>query len=150
MEHGLKLFKTEGGEEVDPTKYRKMIGSLRYLTQTRPDLCFAVGYLSIFMQNPRDTHLKAIKHMVRYARGTMQFDIKHGRHDGGDLVGYSDSNQLTESDDGKSTSEKEQIWVEFVSGSMRKGNALTKPLPRVKFTEMRFLLGLEDLQDAWN
>jgi len=52
MEQNLKLSKFEGGEKVDSTTYRQLIGSLIYLTNTRPDLSYAVSILSRFMQEP--------------------------------------------------------------------------------------------------
>jgi hypothetical protein len=56
MEQNLKLSKFEGGELVDNTIYRQLIGSLIYLTNTRPDLPYVVNILSRFMQQPRDNH----------------------------------------------------------------------------------------------
>jgi len=50
MEERLKLRRDSTAEEVDATEYRLLVGSLRYLTHTRPNLAFAVGYVSWFMQ----------------------------------------------------------------------------------------------------
>ncbi|GKE35761.1 ribonuclease H-like domain, reverse transcriptase, RNA-dependent DNA polymerase [Tanacetum coccineum] len=61
MDPGTKLVKAEGGNSVDATYYRSLIGSLRYLLHTRPDLSYAVGLLSRFMQDPKEIHLKAVK-----------------------------------------------------------------------------------------
>nr|GEW32471.1 ribonuclease H-like domain, reverse transcriptase, RNA-dependent DNA polymerase [Tanacetum cinerariifolium] len=61
MDPGTKLVKAKDGNSVDATYYRNLIGSLRYLIHTRPDLSYSVGLLSRFMQDPRDHHLKAIK-----------------------------------------------------------------------------------------
>jgi hypothetical protein len=56
MEQHLKLLKFEGGGIVDNTIYRQLIGSLIYMTNTRPDISYAVSILSCFMQQPRDNH----------------------------------------------------------------------------------------------
>jgi hypothetical protein len=61
MEQNLKLSKFEGGEMVDNTTYRQLIGNLIYLTNTRPDLSYAINILSGFMQEPRDSHWNAAK-----------------------------------------------------------------------------------------
>ncbi|KAK1408428.1 hypothetical protein QVD17_40194 [Tagetes erecta] len=241
MEPGLKLLTNEGGNEVDPTMFRKLVGSLRYLTYTRPDISYAVGYVSRFMQQPREAHLKAVKHIIRYVKGTVQFGIKYKTQIGGKLLGFSDSNYSTDSEDGRSTSgnvfyyndglvswqsqkqptvalssceaefmaataaacqaiwlhgllveitgkdqeivslfvdnksaillmknpvfhgkskhispkyhfirqcvERNQVLVDYVSGKMQRADVLTKALPRVKFEEMRKLLGVEDVKN---
>ncbi|GJW73020.1 hypothetical protein Tco_0132390 [Tanacetum coccineum] len=61
MEPGLKLTKLSKEKFVDPTEYHSIIGCLRYLLHTRPDLSFPVGLLSRFMQEPQEQHMKAIK-----------------------------------------------------------------------------------------
>eukprot|EP00253_Pinus_taeda_P005792 PITA_05792 len=75
MEQNLKLSKFEGGEKVDSTTYRQLIGSLIYLTNTRPDLSYAVSILSRFMQEPRDSHWNATKRVLRYIQGTKDFGL---------------------------------------------------------------------------
>nr|GEY53200.1 zinc finger, CCHC-type [Tanacetum cinerariifolium] len=61
VDPGTKLVKAEDGNSVDATHYRSLIGSLRYLLHTRPDLSYSVRLLSRFMQDPKDHHLKAVK-----------------------------------------------------------------------------------------
>jgi hypothetical protein len=56
MEKRLKLSHDSTTEEVDATQYRRLVESLRYLTHTRPDLAFSVGYVSRFMQRPTIEH----------------------------------------------------------------------------------------------
>ena len=56
MEPGARLSKAEGGSRVDQTRYRSLIGYLRYLCCTRPDLAFGVGMVSRFMEEPRSSH----------------------------------------------------------------------------------------------
>ena len=53
----LRLSRESKAEEVDPTHYRRLVGNLRYLIHTQPDLAFAVEYLSRFMQRPTAEHL---------------------------------------------------------------------------------------------
>ena len=61
MEEKLMLSHDSEAKEVDPTHYHRLVGSLRYLVHTRPDLAFAVGYVSRFMERPMVEHLQAIK-----------------------------------------------------------------------------------------
>ncbi|XP_050909324.1 uncharacterized mitochondrial protein AtMg00810-like [Lathyrus oleraceus] len=61
MEPGTKLSKFDGGERVEAGKYRSLVGSLRYLTCTRPDISLSVGIVSRFMEEPVYTHWKALK-----------------------------------------------------------------------------------------
>ncbi|MCI30279.1 gag-pol polyprotein, partial [Trifolium medium] len=56
----LQLSKSENEENVDPTQYRRIIGSLRYLCNTRPDLVYSVGIVSRFMEKPKISHLAAV------------------------------------------------------------------------------------------
>jgi hypothetical protein len=65
MEPRLKLSKHSQAESVDATEYRGVVGSLRYLLHTRPDLTFAVGYVSRFLEEPTKEHMMAVKHIVR-------------------------------------------------------------------------------------
>eukprot|EP00253_Pinus_taeda_P008455 PITA_08455 len=77
MEQNLNLTSIEGKEFEDATKYRQLIGSLIYLTTTRPDILFVVGILSRFMQNPCEGHWSAAKRVLRYLKGTQDLGIKY-------------------------------------------------------------------------
>lgn len=106
METRLKLSKKSTSEPVDATFYRSIIGSLRYLVHTRPDLAFAVGYVSRFMESPKQDHLVAVKRILCYIAGTIDFGVYYGRGAGAvpSLIGYSDSDLAGDIDDRKSTS----------------------------------------------
>eukprot|EP00253_Pinus_taeda_P031994 PITA_31994 len=67
MEQNLKLTSIEGKEFEDATKYRQLVGSLNYLTTTRPDISFTAGILSRFMQKPCEGHWSAVKEFLRYS-----------------------------------------------------------------------------------
>eukprot|EP00253_Pinus_taeda_P024186 PITA_24186 len=64
MEQNLKLTSIEGKEFEDATKYRQLVGSLNYLTTSRPDISFVVGIISRFMQKPCDRHWSAAKRVL--------------------------------------------------------------------------------------
>jgi hypothetical protein len=106
MEARLHLSKTGKGSSVDATQYRSIVGSLWYLIHTRPDITFAVGIVSRFMENPKSEHLAAMKHILRYVSGTVNLGLSYHRKKGGNLrlIGYSDSDLAGDVDDRKSTS----------------------------------------------
>ncbi|KAL3507224.1 hypothetical protein ACH5RR_032606 [Cinchona calisaya] len=66
-----KLDKDEGGNSVNEKCYRGMIGSLLYLTASRPDIMFAVCLCARFQSYPKQSHLMAVKRIFRYLKGTM-------------------------------------------------------------------------------
>nr|GFB50989.1 zinc finger, CCHC-type [Tanacetum cinerariifolium] len=103
MDPGTKLIKTEGGELVDATEYKSLIGCLRYLIHTRPHLSYSVGLLSRFMQEPREQHMKAIRQVLRYIKGTLNFGINYYKKAGCKLLGYSDSSYGINIEGGKGT-----------------------------------------------
>ncbi|KAJ3693375.1 hypothetical protein LUZ60_008855 [Juncus effusus] len=105
MELDAKLSKFEGGEIFDASKYKSLVGSLRYLTCTRPDIAYSVGVVSRFMEEPRYSHWKAIKRILRYIRGTESLGLYYSKTNEYKLVGYSDSDWCRDVDDRKSTSE---------------------------------------------
>ncbi|XP_023748854.1 secreted RxLR effector protein 161-like [Lactuca sativa] len=83
--------------------YRKLVGSLRYLVHTRPDLNYSVGVVSKFMQSPKQSHYAAIKHILRYVKGTTQYGLKYHKGGDGRLVGYSDNSYNSDCEDRRGT-----------------------------------------------
>jgi hypothetical protein len=105
MEERLKLSRDSTTEEVDATQYRRLVGSLRYLAHTWPDLAFSVGYVSRFMQRPTTEHQQAVKRIIRYVAGTFDHGLYYPRCPGqAHLVRYSDSDHAGNIDTSKSTS----------------------------------------------
>jgi hypothetical protein len=108
MEPKLKLLKEGDTPSIDATEYRSIIGSLRYLCNSRPDLSYAVGYLSRFMEAPREEHYAAVKRVLRYVAGTQQWGLHYhpGKKNAGvpKLLGFSDSDLAGDVNDRKSTS----------------------------------------------
>ncbi|KAK2977244.1 hypothetical protein RJ640_005506 [Escallonia rubra] len=79
MEVNANLHMDEGEDIKYPTKYRQLIGSLIYLTLTRPDIAQAVGMISRFMQAPKKPHLEAARRILKYLQGTIDFGIMYRR-----------------------------------------------------------------------
>ena len=76
MDANLKKLRESASDSylIDPTMYRQLIGSLMYLTDTKPNICFAVNTLSQFMSDPRQIHWVIAKHVLRYLRGLWDMD----------------------------------------------------------------------------
>lgn len=91
MDPHTKLLKNEGKELDDVTMYRKMVGSLIYLTLTRPDLAYSVGVLSRFMQQPRRPHLHAVRRVLHYVKATIGLGISFKRESSFKLSGFCDA-----------------------------------------------------------
>jgi len=81
----------EEGEPVDQREYRSMIGSLLYLTATRPDIQFAVCLCARFQASPRTSHRQAVKRIFRYLRFTPEFGLWYSASSSLSLSGYSDA-----------------------------------------------------------
>ena len=101
---GFKLTKDEEGVAADSTVYKQIVGSLMYLTATRPDLMFSVSLISRYMERPTDSHFQAAKRILRYIKGTIVFGIFYKKGGKAELVGYSDSDYAGDQNDRKSTS----------------------------------------------
>ena len=71
MTLNLKKLCSDDSNLVDPTMYRQLIGSLMYLVNTRPDICFVMSTLSQYMCEPRQIHWVAAKHVLKYLHGTI-------------------------------------------------------------------------------
>ncbi|XP_057852554.1 uncharacterized protein LOC131062829 [Cryptomeria japonica] len=105
METNLHKLKEAAAESefANPTLYRQIIGSLMYLVNTRPDICYPINALSQFMCEPKQIHMVAAKHILRYLRGTIGYGLKYTNVDL-DLHGYTDSDWARSVVDRKSTS----------------------------------------------
>ncbi|GJW01047.1 ribonuclease H-like domain, reverse transcriptase, RNA-dependent DNA polymerase [Tanacetum coccineum] len=103
MDPGTRLTKITEGTMVNSTEYRSLIGCLRYLLHTRPDLSYSVGLLSRFMQEPREQHMKAIRQVLRYVKGTKDYGITYKHNGGNKIYGYSDSSYGVNTQEGKGT-----------------------------------------------
>ena len=98
-------FNQQEGPLVDSTIFRSLIGSLRYLTHTRSDLTYFVGFLSRFIERPTIEHLTALKRVLRYLRGTIGYGLVYLKGQSkARLVGYSDRDFAGDEQDTKSTS----------------------------------------------
>ncbi|XP_068317241.1 secreted RxLR effector protein 161-like [Pyrus communis] len=99
-----KLKREYGSEPVDECEYRKIVGSLLYLTVIRPDIMFSACLLARFMHKPTKKHYRAAKKVLRYIQGTIDFGIEYVIGKYALLIGYCDSDWSGSDEDLKSTS----------------------------------------------
>ncbi|KAI5353004.1 hypothetical protein L3X38_005896 [Prunus dulcis] len=99
-----KLSKEDGSEQADEKVYRQIVGSLLYLTATRPDIMFAASLLARYMHGPTKKHMGTAKRVLRYIQGTLDFGIAYEKGKEAMLVGYCDSDWSGCEDDMRSTS----------------------------------------------
>ncbi|GJY93820.1 hypothetical protein Tco_0509602 [Tanacetum coccineum] len=88
------LLKDEDGEEIDVHLYRSMIGSLMYLTSSRPDIMFAVCVYVRYQVNPTVSHLHDVKRIFRYLKGQVKLGLWYPKDLPFDLVAYTDSDYV--------------------------------------------------------
>ncbi|GJT14890.1 ribonuclease H-like domain, reverse transcriptase, RNA-dependent DNA polymerase [Tanacetum coccineum] len=106
---GIKVSQGKDCVEIKQERYERKIlkesvlGFLRYLLHSRPDLTYSVGVVTRYMQSPRESHARAIKQILRYLKGTTSFGIKYNHSNDMKLVRYSDSSHNVDIDDERST-----------------------------------------------
>ena len=104
METKIQLDKDVKGKAVNPTQYKSIVGGLRYLVHTRPDIAYAVGIVNRYMERPTELNLRAVKRILRYIKGTMEFGLVYAKGTRNYLPsGYSDSDLAGNIEDRRST-----------------------------------------------
>ena len=98
------LCTDENGIDFDQKVYRSMIGSLLYLCASRPDIMLSVCMCARFQATPKESHHKAVKHILRYLAHTPTLGLWYPKGSAFDLIGYSDSDYAGDRVDRKSTS----------------------------------------------
>ncbi|GKA98958.1 hypothetical protein Tco_0826895 [Tanacetum coccineum] len=104
MSSDTKLTKDKECESVDSTTYRGMIGSLLYLTASRPDIMFSVCLCAHFQEAPKTSHLEAVKRIFRYIKGTTHLGLWYPKGTDIEIVLYADSDHAGDYVDRKITS----------------------------------------------
>ncbi|GAU36116.1 hypothetical protein TSUD_374770 [Trifolium subterraneum] len=104
MHPSTSLDKDEKGKDVSEKEYRGMIGSLLYLTASRPDIVFAVGLCARFQTSPKESHLTAVKRIFRYLVGTPDVGLWYKKGSHIDLQAYCDADYAGDKVERKSTS----------------------------------------------
>lgn len=91
VDTNAKLSAIVGAPVADPTDYRSLVGALQYLSFTRPGISYAVQQICLHMHDPHEPHLAALKRILRYVHGTIDFVVHIRRSTTIDLIAYSDT-----------------------------------------------------------
>ena len=104
MSPNVKLTGDLLGKSVDHSLYRSMIGSLLYLTASRPNSSYSVGVRARYQANPKESHMTALKRIIKYVKTTIEFGVWYSKDTSDVLTGYSDADWAENADDRKSIS----------------------------------------------
>jgi len=149
VETNMKLVMNEEEEPVDPTFFKQIVGSLRYLCNSRPDIAYAVGIISRFMSEPRVSHLLAAKRVMRYIKGTLHYGIlfpKCLNEDSMELIAYSDADWCGDKHGRKSTS---GYLFKFLNAPIS-WRAKKQPVVALSTCESEYIAGcMAACQEVW-
>jgi hypothetical protein len=117
----------EGDPIADPTDFRSLAGALQYLTFTRPDISYAVQQVCLHMHHPKESHLAALKRILRYVRGTLHMGLLIRPSSQQELVVYTDADWAGCPDTRKSTSGYAVfLGVNLISWSSKRQNTVSR------------------------
>ncbi|WVY95960.1 hypothetical protein V8G54_028111 [Vigna mungo] len=149
LEVGKKLRINAEEEGVDGTRYKQLVGSLRFLCNNHPYIMFGVGLLSRFMSNPKKSHMTAAKRMMRYIKGTEDLGIMFQlgqKCEGLKLVGYSYADFGGDEDDKKSTSGS----IFFIHGALVSWSSKKQNVIALSSCESEYVAGCHAVcQSIW-
>jgi hypothetical protein len=91
MQTSCKLRKYDDSKSTDQRKYMSMIGSLLYVTTSRPDVMQEVGHVAQFQTAPEESHVLAVKRIFRYLKGTKVFGLWYPKRKDLSLISYTDA-----------------------------------------------------------
>ncbi|GJY54655.1 hypothetical protein Tco_0446319 [Tanacetum coccineum] len=167
------LDEDKGGKLIDPTRFHGMVGSLMYLSASRPDIVFAVCMCARYQAKPTEMHLTAIKRIFRYLKGTINMGLWYPKDSGFELKAFADADYAGCHDTRRSTSgccaqisgcdsatlrlwicvqqysdeqvEKKVVELYFVETKYQLADIFTKALPRERFATLLPLLGVKQM-----
>jgi hypothetical protein len=136
-------------EKMKGIPYQEAIGTLMYLSQcTQPDISFAVNKLSRYNANPGLKHWQAVKHVLRYLRGTSNYKLEFNKNEKAEIICYTDADWAGEADDRKSTSG----FVFVLKGGAISWCSKKQPTIALSTCEAEYLALSHAMQEAvwWN
>ncbi|GJZ47738.1 retrovirus-related pol polyprotein from transposon TNT 1-94 [Tanacetum coccineum] len=133
----LKLDEDPLGIPVDQTRFCSMVGSLMYLTASRPDLVFAVCMCARYQASPTKKHLEALKRVFRYLRGTINWGLWYPKDTAMALTAYADADHAGCQDTRRSTPGSAQfLGDKLVSWSSKKQKSTAISTTEAKYIDM--------------
>jgi hypothetical protein len=149
MEANLKLPRNDDEQAVDATLFKQVVGSLRFICNTRIYINYVVGSVSRFMSKPKTSHLIATMRILRYLKGTKDYGLCFQRNSSNgtmELEGYSDSDWCGDKDDRRSTT---GYWFSFgkssISRSSKKQNIVALSSCEAEYVAAAQAVWLESL-----
>ncbi|XP_070057480.1 secreted RxLR effector protein 161-like [Nicotiana tomentosiformis] len=138
-----RLNMDEPGSPVNQTMYRGIIGSLLYLTTSRINIVFSVGLCARFKSNPKESHLKAAKRILRYLKGMHDLVLFYPSGDSFDLIGYADADYAGYLVDRKSTSGVAHFLGScLISWGTRKQNSVALSTTKAEYSNYLLLCSI--------
>ena len=104
MSQNVKLTIDLLGKSVDSSLYRSIIGSLLYVITSRPNISYSVGVCARYQANPKESHMIALKRIIKYVKTTTNFGVWYSKDTNDVLVRYSNADWAGNADDRNSTS----------------------------------------------
>jgi len=135
MVPGFKANKIGEGNKIDETYYKQIVGSLMYITATKPDIMFGVSFITRFMARPTELHLQAAKRILRYLKGTIDYGIFYKKNGNKQLIAFTDSDYAGDIEDRKNTSD----YVFILSGGAVSWSSKKQPIVTLSTTEAEFV-----------
>ncbi|GKA49824.1 retrovirus-related pol polyprotein from transposon TNT 1-94 [Tanacetum coccineum] len=127
-----KLDEDKEGKAVDPSHYRGMIGTLLYLTASRPDLQFSICMCARYQARPTEKHLHVVKRIFRYLRGTVNRGLWYLNDSSIALTAFADANHAGCQDTRRSTSSSMQhLKIDLLAGDQKGRKALRYPVQKL-------------------
>lgn len=146
MVPGFKISKDENGIEMDGSFFKQLIGSMMYLTDTRPDIMYAASLLSRYMSRPTEVHHSAAKRILCYLQGTTMFGILYRRGGSHQLIGFTGSDYAESVEDRRST----PGYVFMLSGAVVTWSSRKQPIVTLSTTEAEFIAAVgSSCQAIW-
>ncbi|GJX89446.1 retrovirus-related pol polyprotein from transposon TNT 1-94 [Tanacetum coccineum] len=145
----LKLDEDPLGIPVDQTRFRSMVGSLMYLTASRPDLVFAVCMCARYQASPTKKHLEALKRVFRYLRGTINWGLWYPKDTAMALTAYADADHAGCQDTRRSTSGSAQFLRDkLVSWSSKKQKSTAISTTEAEYIAIAIALCCNNVQHS--